>query len=153
MNKPSFSLSPVMLRPKSRGYIKLRSKDPHKHPIIDANYLSHPDDVATMVEGLRLGLKVGQSNAFRSKYGSKVFDMPVPGCEMHKFLGDDYLECLARTLTWTIYHPSGTCKMVDQRQYDDSGVVDTKLRVLGGIKGLRVVDASIMPYIVSGKCP
>lgn len=152
MNRPSFSIFAVMLRPRSRGFVKLRSRDPYKHPYIDANYLSHPDDVATMVEGLKLGLKIGQSNAFR-KYGSKVFDKPLPGCEMHKFLSDKYLECVARTLTFTLYHPVGTCKMVDRRDDEDgSGVVDTKLRVLGGIKGLRVVDASIMPSIVSGKC-
>lgn len=152
MNKPSFAIFAVMLRPKSRGYIRLRSRDPYKHPMIDANYLSHPDDVATMVEGMKLGLRIGQSSAFRSKFGSKAFDMPLPGCEMHEFSSDKYLECVARTLTWTLYHPVGTCKMIDEDDNDDSGVVDSKLRVLGGIRGLRVVDASIMPTIVSGKC-
>lgn len=152
MHQPSFSIDPVLLRPKSRGYITLRSRNPYEHPVINPNYLSHPDDVATIVEGMKLAIQIGHSQAFRRRFDSRLFNVPVPGCEMYPFLDDQYLECVARTLTWTIYHPVGTCKMVNKYDNaDGSGVVDTELRVLGGIKGLRVVDASIMPTIVSGK--
>lgn len=151
MHQSSFSIDPVLLRPKSRGYLKLRSRNPYEHPMIDPKYLSHPDDVATIVEGMKLAINIGSSRAFRYRFNSRLFDMPLPGCEVYPFLGDPYLECVARTLTWTIYHPVGTCKMVDQTHDDGSGVVDTELRVLGGVQGLRVVDASIMPTIVSGR--
>lgn len=146
----SFSIDPVLLRPKSRGYLKLRSRNPYDHPIIDPRYLSHPHDVATIVEGMKLAIDIGLSASFRYNFNSQLFELPVPGCEQYVFLSDPYLECVARTLTWTIYHPVGTCKMVTSAT-DPTGVVDSQLRVLGGIQGLRVVDASIMPNIVSGK--
>lgn len=150
MKVPSFSIDPVLLRPKSRGYLRLRSRNPYDHPIIDPKYLSHPQDVATIVEGMKLAIEIGQSGAFRRYFNSRLFRLPVPGCEIYTFLSNQYLECVARTLTWTIYHPVGTCKMVSNSR-DPTGVVDSQLRVLGNIKGLRVVDASIMPNIVSGK--
>ena len=150
MHTPSFSIDPVLLRPKSRGWLRLRSRNPYDHPLIDPNYLSHPHDVATTIEGMKLAIEIGLSAPFRRHFNARLFDLPVPGCEHYAFLTDAYLECVARTLTWTIYHPVGTCKMVaDER--DPSGVVDSQLRVMGGIKGLRVVDASIMPKIVSGE--
>lgn len=148
---PSFSIDPVLLRPKSRGYLKLRTRNPYDHPLIDPRYLSHPHDVAAMVEGMRLAIDIGHSRAFRAHFDSQLFPLPLPGCQHYQFLSDAYLECVARTLTWTIYHPVGTCKMVAD-ELDPSGVVDSQLRVMGGISGLRVVDASIMPNIVSGKC-
>lgn len=150
MKKTSFSIDPVMLRPKSRGYLKLRSRNPYDHPLIDPRYLSHPHDVATVVDGMKLAIDIGLSSAFRKRFNARLFSMPLPGCEHLKFLSDTYLECVARSLTWTIYHPVGTCKM-GFGPHDPTGVVDPQLRVMGGIKGLRVVDASIMPNIVSGK--
>lgn len=150
MHSSSFSIDPVLLRPKSRGRLELRTRNPYDHPLIDPNYLSHPHDVATLVEGMKLAIEIGLSRSFRHHFNARLFELPVPGCEQHVFLDDNYLECVARTLTWTIYHPVGTCKMVASRQ-DPSGVVDAQLRVLGGITALRVVDASIMPNIVSGE--
>lgn len=151
LHSPSFSIDPVLLRPRSRGRLWLRSRDPHEQPMIDPNYLSHPDDIATIVDGMKLAIEIGLSQAFRHHFNARLFELPVPGCGQHPFLSDRYLECVARTLTWTIYHPVGTCKMVADHR-DPSGVVDAQLRVLGGITGLRVVDASIMPNIVSGEC-
>lgn len=119
--------------------------------MIDPRYLSDPHDVRTIVEGMKIAISIGISRAFRKGFNSRFFDLPIPGCEKFKFLSEYYLECVARTLTWTIYHPVGTCKM-GYGSNDATGVVDSELRVMGGIKGLRVVDASIMPNIVSGKC-
>lgn len=147
---PSFSIDPVLLRPKSRGQLRLRSRNPYEQPLIDPRYLSHPHDVATIVEGMKLAIDIGLSRPFRRQFNSRLFDRPLPGCERFVFLSDAYLECVARTLTWTIYHPVGTCKMASGR-HDPSAVVDSQLRVLGGVQGLRVVDASIMPQIVSGE--
>lgn len=152
LGKNSFSILPVMMRPKSRGFVKLRSTDPYERPIINPKYLSHPDDVATMVEAMKLAMKIGQSEIYRREFNSTLYTMLMPGCETLAPSSDEYLECTARTITWTLYHPVGTCKMIDPHEDNDPfGVVDTSLRVLGGIKGLRVVDASVMPNIVSGE--
>ena len=136
-----------MLRPKSRGYIKLRSTNPYEHPIIDPKYLTHPDDIHMMVEAMKICIAVGMTPPYQ-KFGAQLFQTVFPGCETYSFLSDEYLACVARTTTQTIYHPSGTCKMGSP--WDPTAVVDPKLRVLGGVKGLRVVDASIMPDIISG---
>jgi choline dehydrogenase len=142
----SFTLDPVMLRPKSRGYIKLRSANPYDHPIIDPKYLTHPQDIHSMVEGMKLSIAVGITPPFR-KFGSQLFRTIFPGCESYSFLSDEYLACVARSYTATIYHPAGTCKMGSP--WDTTVVVDPHLKVIG-VRGLRVVDASIMPTIVSG---
>lgn len=149
--RPSFALLPAMLRPSSRGTIRLRSSDPRDDPLIDPKYLSHPDDVVKVVEAMKLALEIGESDVFRRRFNSRLYPVPIPGCEGHPFRSDRYLECAAKTLTLTIYHPVGTCKMVEPgADADRQGVVDTELRVLGGVSGLRVVDASVMPDIVSG---
>lgn len=143
----SFSLDPVLLRPKSRGFVKLRSANPFDAPIIDPKYLTHPQDIITMVEGMKISMALGLSPPF-TKYGAKPFQTQFPGCEHYGFLNDEYLACVARTATLTIYHPVGTAKMGSR--YDPTAVVDPELKVLGGVSRLRVADGSIMPNIVSG---
>ena len=142
----SFSLDPVLLRPKSRGFVRLASANPHDAPLIDPRYLTHPQDLATIVEAMKISLAIGMSPPFR-RLGAKPLQSVMPGCEHYVYLTDEYLACVARTLTLTIYHPVGTCKMGSH--WDANAVVDPELRVIG-IKALRVVDASVMPNIVSG---
>lgn len=145
-NRDTFSLYPTMLRPKSRGFIKLRTTNPYDHPIIDPKYMTHPDDVFSMVEAMRISMEVGLAPAFR-RYNSTLFPTIFPGCTSHIPYSDPYLECIARVYTATIYHPVGTCRM--GRADNPQTVVDPELRVKG-VTGLRVVDCSIMPYIISG---
>ncbi|XP_045108129.1 glucose dehydrogenase [FAD, quinone]-like [Portunus trituberculatus] len=144
--RDSWSVYPMLLRPKSRGYITLRSASPFDKPYITHNYLTHPQDIKVMVEGIKIGLALTETHAFR-KFGSRFYTRPMPGCEHAALWTDTYWECLARHYTSTIYHPVGTCKMGPY--WDPGAVVDPELKVYG-ISGLRVADASIMPTLVSG---
>uniref|UniRef100_A0A1B6DKE4 Glucose-methanol-choline oxidoreductase N-terminal domain-containing protein n=1 Tax=Clastoptera arizonana TaxID=38151 RepID=A0A1B6DKE4_9HEMI len=145
-NVDAWTIIPLLLRPKSRGRIMLRSKNPMHYPLIDANYFDDPLDIATLVEGVKIALKVSQGSAFR-QFNSRLHRIPIPGCHQLKFSSDAYWECAIRHISMTIYHPVGTCKMGPIG--DPEAVVDPRLRV-HGISNLRVIDASIMPNIVSG---
>ena len=136
-------LLPALLRPKSRGYIRLRSTDPHEPPIIQPNYYIHPDDVGTMREGLKWSLKMTQTEAFTKNKISPIVDKF--SCGNHVAFSDSYFECFLRHWSHTIYHSVGTCKMGPRT--DPLTVVDAELRV-HGVENLRVADASIMPAIV-----
>ena len=145
--KDTFSFLLMISRPKSRGFIKLKTRNPFDNPIFEAGYFNHPNDVKVLVDGMKTCLALTKTKAFR-KYGGKIWEgRKIPGCEHFKLWSDEYLECLARHYTNTIYHHSGSVKMGPAS--DKGAVVDSRLRVYG-VGGLRVVDASIMPTIVSG---
>ncbi|XP_071523398.1 glucose dehydrogenase [FAD, quinone]-like [Panulirus ornatus] len=142
-----FGLAPILGRPKSRGSLTLRSSDPRQHPLIDVNYFSHPDDVATMIRGIKFALRVGSTPALRVDHEAKFYAKVLTGCEREVPFTDPYWECFIRHMASTAYHTVGTCKMGPDT--DPQAVVDSTLR-LRGVSGLRVVDASIMPQIVTG---
>ncbi|XP_068086574.1 glucose dehydrogenase [FAD, quinone]-like [Anabrus simplex] len=144
--KDSYTIVPLLLRPRSRGRLKLVSRDPNIPPSIVPNYFQDKRDLQVLVEGAKLGYQLSQTHALQ-KLKSELSPMVVPGCSKFPFMSDEYLSCQARHHTLTIYHPVGTCKMGPS--WDPMAVVDPRLRVYG-TKGLRVVDASIMPFIVSG---
>ncbi|XP_035224994.1 glucose dehydrogenase [FAD, quinone]-like [Stegodyphus dumicola] len=146
IGRDTFTMYPVLLRPKSRGKVLLQSANPYVAPKIDPSYFSRPEDIKVLVEGMKVCIKLGLKPPFL-KMGARLFATPFPGCELYTMWSDAYLECVARTYTITIYHPVGTCKMGSP--WDPTAVVDPLLRVKG-VSGLRVVDASIMPTIVSG---
>ncbi|XP_076653441.1 glucose dehydrogenase [FAD, quinone]-like [Halictus rubicundus] len=144
--KSSYAGLPLLLRPRSRGYIKLRSKNVDDHPIIVPNYFQDPHDLDVLAEGADFLYKLTQTPTLRS-VNARANPNLIPECASFGFPSIEYWKCFARFYTLTIYHPSGTCKMGPDS--DKMAVVDPRLRV-HGIKGLRVVDASIMPNITSG---
>ena len=133
-----YTLHVCDLRPKSRGTIGLKSADPTADARIEPNYLSHPDDMKTMVKGVKAARKVLAAQAFDAYRGVEMF----PGRHVQT---DAQIEAFVREKAATIYHPVGTCKM----GHDAMAVVDDTLKV-HGMQGLRVVDASIMPTLVGG---
>jgi choline dehydrogenase len=135
---PGFTMSVCQLRPMSRGSVTLRSNDPLAAPVMRANYLSTEIDCATVIEGVKLARRIAATPSMRPY----VEDEYRPGRAAQS---DDALLEFVRDTGGTIFHPSGTCKM----GRDEMAVVDERLRV-HGIGGLRVVDASIMPTLVSG---
>ncbi|XP_032663997.1 glucose dehydrogenase [FAD, quinone] [Odontomachus brunneus] len=142
----TWSILPLLLRPKSKGWVRLKSRNPLVHPEINPNYFAYKEDMDVCVEAIRLALRVSNTSAFQ-RFGSRPHTIRMPGCHQYPFDTYEYWECAVRHFTFTIYHPTGTCKMSPRS--DPTAVVDPRLRVYG-VKGLRVADASIMPNIVSG---
>ncbi|XP_072934716.1 glucose dehydrogenase [FAD, quinone]-like [Epargyreus clarus] len=135
---------PMILLPKSRGRIMLKSKNPYKKPLIYANYFSDGGhDEKVILYGIRKTIELSKTEAFQ-KYGSRLHDIPIPNCAHLRFNSDAYWICAMKTLTVTIYHHCCTNKMGPKT--DPEAVVDSRLKVYG-IRGLRVVDASVMPHV------
>lgn len=144
--KRSITIFPAVLHPKSRGYLKLASSNPLEHPRIFANYLSHPDDVTMLLDGIRFAIKLSETAAMQ-RYGVTLDRTPVKGCESMAFGCDAYWECAVRRQTMPENHQAGSCHMGPPS--DPMAVVDPQLRV-HGVDRLRVVDASVMPVVTSG---
>ncbi|XP_014475860.1 PREDICTED: glucose dehydrogenase [FAD, quinone]-like [Dinoponera quadriceps] len=136
----------ILLRPRSRGLVKLNTTDPTGNPEIYPNYFIDPHDLRVMIEGMKFADKMSRTHVMQ-KLNTRPNPNLISGCSQHDSSSDEYLACYVRHLTGTIYHPVGTCKMGPVN--DSQAVVDARLRVYG-IARLRVVDGSIMPYIVSG---
>lgn len=130
----SWALCAGLVAPKSRGEIKLRSADPKDRPIVDARFLSHPDDVKALAFGIEVSREIANSAAMSDYVKREV----APG---KKLQGKD-MEDFVRNGATTYFHQSGTCRMGK----DNKAVVDSKLRV-NGVQGLRIADSSIMPRI------
>ncbi|KAK2580034.1 hypothetical protein KPH14_012321 [Odynerus spinipes] len=145
-NQDVFGVFPMMLRPKSRGYIKLKSKNPLDYPLLYHNYLTHPHDVNVLREGVKAAIAFGETSSMK-RFGARFYNQPLPNCKHLPLLTDEYWNCAIRQYTMTIYHMSCTAKMGPAT--DPMAVVDPALRV-HGVKGLRVIDASIMPTITNG---
>jgi choline dehydrogenase-like flavoprotein len=128
------TIGPVLVTPKSRGSVMLASADPSDAPRIRTNALTEPEDVRSMVEGVKLAREMARSGPFADELGRELF--PGDGVQ-----DDADIEADVRRRVELIYHPVGTCAM--------GTVLDHELRVKG-VEGLRVCDASVMPLIPGG---
>jgi choline dehydrogenase len=133
-----FSASAAQCRPLSRGSVSLRSADPLAPPRIVSNYLTEPLDVKTLVSGLGILRDIYAQPAFRPLIGGAEY---MPG---ERLRSTSELEAFARRAGGTVFHPTSTCRMGS----DARAVVDPQLRV-NGVERLRVIDASVMPAMVS----
>ncbi|MGH8171896.1 MAG: GMC family oxidoreductase [Rhodanobacteraceae bacterium] len=135
-----YTLHACALRPKSRGTIRLKSRDPAAHPAIQPNYLGDAEgyDLKMLIEGAHISREIFAQKPFTAYRAEEIF----PGAGART---DADLETFIRRKAETIYHPVGTCRMGN----DADAVVDSELRV-HGVDGLRVVDASVMPTLIGG---
>jgi choline dehydrogenase-like flavoprotein len=133
-----FSCHVCVLRPLSRGSVTLASKDPMALPLVDPDFLGHRDDMERMIRGFKLTRQILAQPAL-AQFGGRELAATASAQT------DAQIEQVIRDYGDTIYHPVGTCRM----GHTNMDVVDAQLRV-HGLQGLRVVDASIMPRILSG---
>ena len=130
------TLNSYTLRPKSRGTVRLRSRDPAERPIVDPNFLAEPEDLKTSVEGVKLSREMFCQPSLKKHIAA----IRYPGDDVRT---QKDFEDYARQYGRTSYHPTCTCKM----GVDEMAVVDPQLRVRG-LDGIRVCDSSIMPSLV-----
>ncbi|RXG50764.1 Glucose dehydrogenase [FAD, quinone] [Armadillidium vulgare] len=164
-NENTFSIILLLNRPDSRGRVLLRSNNPFDKPVLRMNYFDKEKDMERLADdcikinnifqtdfdGGRIILELMETKAFKS-INARYVNISVPMCPKVEILDEKYFECVIRHHTLVGLHAVGTSKMGPTD--DSSSVIDPELRV-HGIAGLRVVDASIMPKIVTGKykCP
>jgi choline dehydrogenase-like flavoprotein len=134
----AFSLAAVLLTPRSRGRLRLRSADPAEKPDLIGNHVAEPEDLAALIAGFRRIREISQTEPLVSARGAEL--VPGPAVE-----SDEEIEAFLRREVELIYHPVGTCRMGS----DEGAVVDPQLRVRG-VRALRVADASVMPTITGG---
>ncbi|XP_054004410.1 glucose dehydrogenase [FAD, quinone]-like isoform X2 [Hylaeus anthracinus] len=145
-NEDAWSIWPILQNPRSVGRLTLKSKDPFEPPKMDPNFFTHPADLEIILEGIKHAINISKTAAFQ-KYGTRLHDIKIPGCDKFEFASDDYWRCAVKHLPSMMNHEIGTVKMGPKS--DPDAVVDPQLRVYG-VQGLRVADASIMPTMPSG---
>ena len=132
---PAYVLTPCLMRPRSRGSVRLASADPRDPPLIDPGFLAEPNDLDVLVRAIVIAREIGAASELADWRKREVY--PGPGVTDRRALRD-----FARRAANSFHHPVGTCRMGT----DEAAVVDPALRVRG-IQGLRVVDASVMPSL------
>jgi choline dehydrogenase-like flavoprotein len=158
-NIDSFMILPMLFHPKSVGYLEVTSSNIFHWPKLYHNYLTNPDDVETILEGIKYAIRISNAPPFQ-KLGTRLHSIPLPNCAHLHFGSDNYWRCSIRTLSNTLYHEVSTNRMGPAS--DPTAVVSPELKV-HGIKNLRVADSSIIPeaptshtnaatYMIGEKC-
>jgi choline dehydrogenase len=137
MTNPGVTLNSALMRPRSRGSVRLASSDPAAHPLIDPNYWADPYDREMAIKGLKLAQEIMRQTALKPFIKQEV----IPGPDVKT--DQDYFDYACRTAK-TDHHPAGTCRM----GIDPGAVVSPKL-LFNGVAGLRIADCSIMPNVIS----
>ncbi|ODN02670.1 Glucose dehydrogenase [FAD, quinone] [Orchesella cincta] len=136
----SFSIVVSGGRPKSSGTVKLLNRNPYAPLIINPNYFDKVYDLVVMVDGVKKAIRLVENSTVFHDINARLTNEVLPGCETFRFRSDAYWECYVKTMSVSFGNVAGTAAM--------GSVVDSNMRVIG-LKGLRVMDASIMPSIVS----
>lgn len=144
---PTWTVFPMLLHPKSVGWMKLASRNPKDYPKFYGNFFSDPNnrDIKTFIAAIRFIQKLSRTEAFR-RFGSVLNPNRQPGCIQFKFDSDEYWECCLRAISVTLHHQVGTAKMGPAG--DPTSVVDHHLKV-HGVDRLRVADCSVIPFALS----
>jgi choline dehydrogenase len=140
VNRHGFQVHVGPMRTKSRGFVRIRSKDPKENPKILFNYMAHPDDWIEFRACMRLTREIMAQPAMRDFAGEEI----QPGSAVQT---DEEIDAFIREHSESAYHPCGSCKMGASN--DPTAVVDPECRVIG-IENLRVADSSIMPQVTNG---
>ncbi|TMW49151.1 hypothetical protein DOY81_005741 [Sarcophaga bullata] len=140
------SIIALLAHPKAAGTIQLRSKCPADPPVIRGNYLTEEEDVETLLKAMKYLVSLENTQAFR-KMDAKILHIPLDECDQYEFKSDNYWRCYFKYFTGAGYHTTSTVKMGPRG--DERACVDPRLKVKG-FDNLRVIDASIMPYVTSG---
>ena len=135
------TVTTVVVKPKSRGFVRLRSADPSAMPLVSPHLLKHPSDMRTMVEGQRFFLRAFHTSPLKERIARVGIPDPAD-------TSDEAMEAHCRRFVKTNYHPSGTCKIGARN--DPNAVLDPRMRVRG-VERLRVCDLSAMPNINAGR--
>lgn len=140
--KDHFSFLVMQFHPKSVGRLWLHNRNPLEWPRINPKYFYNQHDIEELLAGIKEAIRITKTPAMQ-RYGTRIHDIPVPGCEHLTFGTDDYWRCSIRTMSYTLHHQVATCRM--GRATDPTTVVNFQLKV-HGIGKLRVVDTSIIPF-------
>ncbi|KAL2748242.1 LOW QUALITY PROTEIN: hypothetical protein V1477_003527 [Vespula maculifrons] len=100
-NTDSWTILPLLLKPKSSGWIRLKSRNPLIHPDIIPNYFAHKEDVDVLIDGIQIAMAVSNTSAFR-RFNSRPYSIKLPGCQRFPFATNEYWECAIRQFTFTI---------------------------------------------------
>ncbi|XP_017779939.1 PREDICTED: glucose dehydrogenase [FAD, quinone]-like [Nicrophorus vespilloides] len=142
-----WTILPMLLHPKSKGNLKLKSKNPYHWPKLFGNSFNDPEnlDMKTFIASIREVQRIARTPTFQ-KFGTEQVKTPIPGCEHLVFDTDEYWSCALMHITGSLHHQVGTCKMGPAN--DKTAVVDSNLKVYG-INRLRVADCSVIPVTLS----